>query len=352
MKQIHVNTSPPYPVTVGAGVISRLPSAVRGRAVIIADAHVAALHTKRLTQALPDAPLLPFEPGEASKCLATAGDLYDRLAQLGIGRGDTIVAFGGGVAGDLAGFVASTWHRGTPWINVATSLEAAVDAAVGGKTGVNHASGKNLIGAFHQPLEVIIDVELLSTLPQREFVAALAESVKHAAIADPAFLSWQEASVDAILARDGAIVEELIARNCAIKAAVVAQDERDRALRLQLNHGHTFGHAFEAALGYQLRHGECVALGMLAENRLSVRRGWLSARDAQRVAALLARLGLPTRLPRALDADVVLSAMRHDKKNADRRITLALVESIGRTRLAADFDDTTLAEVIAECANP
>ena len=352
MKHIHVHTTPAYTVTVGAGVLDRLMSAIGGQAAVIADANVAALHAARLARALPNAAVLPFEPGEASKSLATAGTLYDRLAELGIGRGDTIVALGGGVAGDLAGFVASTWHRGTPWINVATSLEAAVDAAVGGKTGVNHPSGKNLIGAFHQPRQVIIDLELLSTLPDREFVAALAESVKHAVIADPAFLSWQEAAADAILARDGAIVEELIARNCAIKAAIVAQDERDRSLRLQLNHGHTFGHAFEAALSYQLRHGECVALGMLAENRLSVRRGWLSADDAQRVSALLARLRLPTHLPRNLDADVVLRAMRHDKKNADRRITFALLESIGCARLAADFDDALLSEVIAQSANP
>ncbi|RMF76007.1 MAG: 3-dehydroquinate synthase, partial [Planctomycetota bacterium] len=295
-----------YDLVIGAGARRTLPQLLARLApntvAIVADARVADLHLPAL-ESLIERPcvVLRFPPGEASKSLRVAGELYERLADGGVARDDLVLTFGGGVAGDLGGFVAATWQRGVRFVQTPTSLEAAIDASVGGKTGVNHACGKNLIGSFHQPAGVIIDIDFLATLPQREYVAALAESVKHALIRDASFLNWHEANLEPILRREPSTLEELIARNCEIKARVVEQDEREAGLRMILNFGHTIGHACEHLLNYEWRHGECVALGILAANRIAVRRGVLPGETEQRVRELLAGLGLPTRLPRPLN---------------------------------------------------
>lgn len=313
------------------------------RIAVISDATVAGLHRARISEVLPDAAWIEFPAGEASKSLRRVEQLYDRLAAAGVGRRDLVLTLGGGVAGDLGGFTAATWLRGVRFVQVPTTIEAAVDASVGGKTGVNHAAGKNLIGAFHQPSAVVIDTDLLATLPQRDYVAGLAESVKHGVIRDAEFLRWQAARCDAILGRDSRTLETLIHRNCRIKAEVVGKDEREAGLRAILNYGHTLGHAIEHLVGYELRHGECVALGMLAENAIAVAREALPRGEAEEIAALIAALGLPTRLPRALRIEDVLAAIRMDKKAEGGAVHFVLVSRIGAPQRVSNVLDEEVA---------
>ena len=347
-----------YPIHVGPGVRGLLAAEIKrlsdvSRVAVIADRRVADLHLDRLLAALPGKPtVLTFPPGEASKSLATFESLLGGLADARIERSDLVVTFGGGVAGDLGGFVAACWLRGVRFIQVPTTIEAAVDASVGGKTAVNHAAGKNLIGAFHQPSAVLIDTDFLSTLDARDYTAGLAESIKHAAIRDPDFLTWHEQHAVAIVAREPQVLTPLIARNCTIKADVVARDEREANLRAILNYGHTLGHAFELLLHYELRHGECVALGMLAENALAEnalaektrakRGGGLDPAVSRRLREIIAQLGLPTRLPRALAAADVLAACRSDKKNKAGRITFVILEGLGAPVCFSTADDADI----------
>ena len=341
---------------------SNVVMASGGQLAVVADQTVAEFHSGALTEQLPTGtPFLTFPSGEASKSLVTAATIFDRLAQLRFERGGVIIAFGGGVAGDLAGFVACTWLRGVRWIQVPTTLLAAVDASVGGKTGVNLATGKNLVGVFHQPAAVIIDTDFLATLPDRDFVAGFAETVKQAAIRDPDFLKqaairdpdfleWHETHADALGARDAEAVAALIARNCELKADIVARDEREASLRAILNYGHTIGHALEHLLEYDLRHGECVALGILVENEIACRRGVLSRAEADRVTALLARLKLPDRLPRPVSAEDVLCACRVDKKVRAGAVNFVLLRAIGRPWQTADVSADEVAGALTVIA--
>jgi 3-dehydroquinate synthase len=340
-----------YAIHIGPGARQELAAWLKKHSppqvAVIADQTVADLHLEHLKPYLtPGAVVLTFPPGEASKSLQAAERLYAKLALARVERSGVIVAFGGGVAGDLAGFVAATWLRGVRFIQVPTTLLAAVDASVGGKTGVNLPAGKNLVGAFHQPQAVIIDTEFLHTLSAVDYSAGLAESVKHAAIRDPGLLEWHEASAERIMARETEVVSELVARNCTIKAAVVAQDEREAGLRAILNYGHTIGHAIEHLLGYELRHGQCVALGMIAENELACVRGLLARPEAERIRALLARLGLPVRLPRPVRAENVAAACRLDKKVRDAAVNFVLLERIGQARRVADVSDGEMAAAL------
>lgn len=346
-----------YPIFVGAGargqlmlLVGKLPG-VR-QIALICDERVAGLHLDKIRAGL-EWPLsvLRVPPGEESKTLAQAGRLYDELARIRFGRKDLVVTFGGGVTGDLGGFVAATWVRGVRFIQVPTTLEAAIDASIGGKTGVNHAAGKNLIGAFHQPAAVLIDTEFLETLPQRDYIAGLGESVKHAIIRDPDLLGWHEEHAREIVERKPDVLELLIARNCEIKADVVARDEREDDLRMILNYGHTIGHAIEHLLGYALRHGECVALGILAENEIAVRRGLLADEDARRIAALIGTLGLPTRLPQRLGAERVEEVCRMDKKARSGAVHYVLVGATGEPVVVHDVTPTELAAGL-EAINP
>jgi len=364
MKTLNVElTGGGYRVHIGAGVRGALsslataphrgfPPADKPRITVITDKTVADLHLRAVLDILQSAddssrPLvLTVDPGEASKTLEVAGSLYQALAQGGIERSDLIVTLGGGVVGDLGGFVAATWHRGIRFIQVPTTLEAAIDAAVGGKTALNLAAGKNLVGVFHQPAAVFIDTDFLHTLPQRDFIAGLAESVKHAAIDGEAFLEWQERQAQSILARDPAVLEELIAWNCRIKAAIVAQDEREHGLRAVLNYGHTAGHAIEHLLGYELRHGECVGLGMIVAGELSCRQAGLARARAERITSLIARFGLPTHLPRRVDGAEIAATCRLDKKARAGTVRFVLLEGIGRPRPGYSVCETELVDAL------
>ena len=345
-----------YTVQIGAGALDYVRQWLEHQprspqVAVITDATVAQHHMDKLVNVLSREPaVLVVEPGERSKSLETAAMLFDRLADAKIARDDVIVAFGGGVVGDLGGFVAATWLRGVRCVQVPTTLLAAVDASVGGKTGLNHVQGKNLIGVFQQPAAVVIDPDLLSTLPARDYSAGLAESVKHAAIRDPALLAWQEDQHAEILARDATTLERLIARNCEIKAEIVARDEREAGLRAILNYGHTLGHAIEHVLGYELRHGECVALGIVAENELARARGELPRDVAERIGTLLETFALPVRLPRAVDADGILAACRMDKKTRSEAVNFILLRDVGDPCRVADVSDAEIVSALAAVA--
>lgn len=358
-----------YAIRIGAGARELLAQMAAGlpgstsapeprQIVAVTDETVAKLHLQTVLEALragkghPRVLVLTITPGDASKTLETATSLYDALAEARIDRSALMLTIGGGVVGDLGGFVAATWHRGVPFIQVPTTLEAAVDASVGGKTALNLLAGKNLVGALHQPAGVVIDTDFLASLPQRDFVAGLAESVKHAAISSEPFVAWHERHADALLARDPAAVEELIATNCRIKAAVVAQDERESGLRAILNYGHTVGHAVEHLLGYELRHGECVAVGMRAAGELSCRHAGLDRATANRISSLVARLGLPTHLPQPLAATQIADICRLDKKNRSGAFHFVLLHAIGQPLWSAPIAESDLAAAIDAIAAP
>jgi 3-dehydroquinate synthase len=293
-----------------------------------------------------------FEPGEPTKSLESAALAYDALVRIRADRRTVVLAVGGGVIGDLAGFVAATYARGVPFIQVPTTLLADVDSSVGGKVGVNHPQAKNLIGAFHQPLGVVIDTAVLDTLPDREYRAGLAEVVKYGVILDAAFFEFLEAHVGELSAREPRAVREAIARSCRLKADVVEQDEQElTGLRAALNYGHTFAHAFEALCGYgELLHGEAVAIGMLYASRLAERLGRIDASDTQRQVRLLELLCLPTQLddPAGLSAADVLVRMRLDKKSLAGRLRFVLPTRIGHVELVDDVPESDVVLVLQE----
>jgi 3-dehydroquinate synthase len=295
----------------------------------------------------PAVAILP--PGEATKSLASASRLYDVLVNHMADRHTAVVAIGGGVIGDLAGFVAATYARGIPLVMVPTTLLAQVDSSVGGKVGVNHPGAKNIIGAFHQPSGVWIDTETLRTLPDREIRCGLAEVVKYGVILDGAFFEELERSVEAILRRDARMLRRIVARSCELKASVVSRDEREETgLRAVLNFGHTIAHAIEAVAGYDgpYQHGEAVAVGMVAEARLAERLGWITPEIVGRIHRLLDRLGLPTTAPE-LDPDRLISAMARDKKNRGGRIRFVLPRSLGHVELTDAVGESDILAVLA-----
>ena len=328
-------------------------------AVLITDANVAEHYLGPVAGSLRAAGLeaetVTLPPGEGSKTLDTAGRLYDRMLQAGLDRGSAVVGLGGGVVTDLAGFVAATYMRGIPWIAVPTSLLGQVDAGVGGKTGVDHPECKNLVGAFHQPAAVLADVGALATLPEEELRTGLAEVVKHAMIRDARLMGRLERDTDALLARDPAVCEAVVACNVRIKAEVVSADEREGGLRRILNYGHTIGHAVESLAmasggrlaGMPVTHGRAVALGMVAEASIAERRGRLSPQAAARQRDLLARFGLPVALEAPLDADRCLGIMRHDKKASAGRLRFVLPEAVGAVRQTDDVTDEEIREALA-----
>ena len=297
--------------------------------------------------------LAAIDPGEGSKSLATAASLYARLAEIRADRQTCVVAMGGGVVGDLAGFVAATYARGLPLVMVPTTLLAQVDSSVGGKVGVNLAAAKNLIGAFHQPVGVWVDSAHLRTLPDRERRCGLAEVVKYGVILDPDFFALLETYADDLAAGDPDLTGQVIARSCELKASVVAQDETERTgLRAILNFGHTIGHAVEAVAGYGgcYQHGEAVAVGMVAEARLAERLGWTAPEVGERLVALLGRLGLPVAAP-GLDPDRLVAAMSLDKKNQGGRIRFVLPDRIGsvvETEAPADLLRSVVVAMVGE----
>ena len=318
-----------YPVLVEAGLIGALREyAARllpgRRLVVITDRTVARAVPHRL-----DAPTLLIAPGEGSKTRARWSALTDRLLDLGFGRDTAIVALGGGVIGDLAGFVAATYLRGVPWLMVPTSLLAMVDASVGGKTGVNTRHGKNLVGAFHPPAGVLADPTVLATLAEEHLGAGLVEALKHGLVADAEYFAWIGARTGALLHRDPGTLAELIARSVGIKAAIVSEDEREAGRRAVLNAGHTVGHAIEQVTRYTILHGDAVAIGLAVEAALARRAGIAGDGVEAQVRASLERLGRPVALDRRWEIDALLEAMRHDKKARGGALRFALPNTLG-----------------------
>ena len=349
-----------YPIRIGPGLLDDAATwraAIRGgHALIVSDANVAPRYAQRLRDALShgDGHALRIETlvlpaGEDHKNLEAASRVLDALAQLGATRDGCVLALGGGVVGDIAGFAAACWMRGIDLMQFPTTLLAMVDSSVGGKTGVDHPAGKNLIGAFHQPRAVVADLDTLATLPDRELRAGLAEVVKTACIGDAGFFEWLEARVDALLARDADALTHATACCCRFKAGVVERDEREAGERALLNFGHTFGHALETETGYgTLLHGEAVAIGMILAARLSARLGMADPADAERLRALLQRIGLPTELPPGLAADALLARMQLDKKNRAGTLRLILWHGIGRAEIVEAADETAVLAAILD----
>lgn len=348
-----------YPVHVEAGLLRRLPALLaeaspRRRWVLITDETVAGHLEAWLRAGLAAMPRLEarlsFPPGEPSKTRATWSRLSDEMLARDLDRDTAVLAVGGGVVGDLAGFAAATYQRGVPLIQAPTTLLAQGDSAVGGKTAINHPLGKNMIGAFHQPSLVVSDISTLKTLPDRELSSGLAEVIKYGLIRDLAFLEWLEANLDALLARDAAALSEAIERSCRIKAEIVGRDERESGLRALLNLGHTFGHAIETGLGYGAwLHGEAVAAGMVMAADLSARLGWLRPEEVARVTRLLARAGLPVQGPAGLDEERFLALMAVDKKVQDGKLRLILLRALGEGVICDDVAPELLRATLRQC---
>jgi 3-dehydroquinate synthase len=357
-----------YPVMVGTGLIAQAgklcaPLLTRGRTAVVTDETVAALHGKSLTKSLAaagiDAPMIVVPPGEQTKSFEGLADLSDRLLALGLDRGDLIVAFGGGVVGDLAGFAAAIYKRGIDFIQIPTTLLAQVDSSVGGKTAIDTARGKNLIGAFHQPRLVLADLDVLATLPDRQMRAGYAEVIKYGLLGDVDFFEWLEANGAAVLAREPEALARAVARSVQMKADIVTDDERETSgRRALLNLGHTFGHAMEAETGFgeALLHGEAVALGCAMALRFSAQLGLCPGQDAARAEAAIAAAGLPARLsdiPGRFPADRLVEHMGQDKKAEAGRLTFVLVHELGKAFTAKDVDPVAVRDfLIAEGALP
>jgi 3-dehydroquinate synthase len=343
-----------YPLYIGSGLLNQ-PDLLRphlpGRqALIVSNTTVAPLYLEK-TQALlnglrHEAVILP--DGERYKTLEILNEVFTVLLRHRFERDCTLIALGGGVIGDLTGFAAACYQRGAHFIQLPTTLLAQVDSSVGGKTAVNHPLGKNMIGAFHQPRCVIADTDTLTTLPDRELSAGLAEVIKYGLIRDRPFLAWLEANLEALLARAPAALTEAIARSCRAKAEIVAADEREHGERALLNLGHTFGHAIETGVGYgEWLHGEAVAVGMVLAADLSARLGWLRGEQVERVRGVLARARLPLKPPPDLTPDDFLRLMAVDKKVRDGRLRLILLRDLGDAVIADGVDAERVRETLA-----
>jgi 3-dehydroquinate synthase len=344
-----------YPIHIGAGALDRIGEIVASesnRAVIVSNAVVASHWLAPVRSSLTAAGVgnesLLIPDGEAHKNWATLYDILTRLIEIRAERSTVLIALGGGVVGDLAGFAAAIYQRGMPFVQVPTTLLAQVDSSVGGKTGINHALGKNMIGAFYQPCAVLIDTDCLRTLPDRELSSGLAEVIKYGAIRDAPLFSWLEANMDALLAREPGALLHAIHESCRIKAEIVAADEHESGERALLNFGHTFGHAIETASGYgNWLHGEAVAAGMVIAARLSKRICGLPARDAERLRRLLTASELPTDPPRVA-THKWLELMRRDKKVAAGVMRFILLEHLGHAVVRADVADADVVAAVAE----
>lgn len=338
-----------YPIWIGAGLLAepaRWRSAIRGRHVlVVSNETVAPLYLQTVLAGLDGLAVasVVLPDGEQYKTLAHCAEVLDALAALKANRDACVIALGGGVIGDLAGFAAASWMRGIDFLQMPTTLLAQVDSSVGGKTGVNLPAGKNLVGAFHQPRGVVIDTDTLRTLPAREYRSGLAEVIKYGAIGDAEFFAWLEQQAAALVAGEAEVVAEAIARSCAHKAGVVARDEREDGERALLNFGHTFGHALETDAGYgTLLHGEAVAIGMLLAAQLSADLGRAPAADAERLQRLLEAMGLPVTLPPGSDAEALLQLMYLDKKNLSGHLRLILWRGIGAAEIVPGVPDAAI----------
>lgn len=354
MKTLKVNLGErSYPIHIGSKLLGQTnlisPFIAGSRIAVITNDTVGHLYLDRLgAEIAGHHPMhVVLRDGEQYKTLETVKRIFDALLAERCDRRTTLLALGGGVIGDMAGFAAACYQRGVPFLQLPTTLLAQVDSAVGGKTGVNHPLGKNMIGAFYQPRAVIIDTDTLDTLPDRELSAGIAEIIKYGLIRDADFVAWLEAHMDELLRRDPNALTEAIYRSCKHKAAVVTADETESGVRATLNFGHTFGHAIETGLGYGTwLHGEAVAAGMVLAADLSRRSGWLGDGDVARITKLIARAGLPVRPPSDLTPARFRELMALDKKVQDGKLRLVLLRAIGESSVTADFSDQALNETL------
>ena len=345
-----------YPIYIGAGLLAQsrcLEDHLHGSSVfILSNEKVAPLYLDAVKQHLGAYRCmhLVLPDGESCKSLETMDRVYSALLENRCDRDTTLLALGGGVIGDITGFAAATYMRGVPFIQIPTTLLAQVDSSVGGKTGVNHALGKNMIGAFYQPQCVIADLDTLNTLDDRELGAGIAEIIKYGLIRDAGFFDWLEQNIDRLLSRDPQALGQAVHRSCKNKAVVVAEDELEKSgTRALLNYGHTFGHAIETCTGYaDWLHGEAVACGMLMAARLSVRLGWLDEGARLRIERLLGKARLPARAPEGMRPEQFLERMAVDKKTRAGRLHLVLLRGIGQAVLTADFPASELEDVLQE----
>lgn len=342
-----------YPIYIGQDLLSDsaliLNHIAGNEVLVVSNETVAPLYLQRVLSALQgkrvESVVLP--DGECFKNLEVLNQIFNTLLEKRFSRKVTLVALGGGVVGDMTGFAAACYQRGVAFIQIPTTLLSQVDSSVGGKTGVNHSLGKNMIGAFHQPQCVIADTNTLNTLDDKQLSAGLAEVIKYGLINDEPFFVWIEENIDKLLARDPEALAYAIERSCQDKAQIVSDDEREGGVRALLNLGHTFGHAIETGMGYgEWLHGEAVAVGMLMAADLSMRLGWLNEQEIQRIDNLIDRAGLPTRTPLAMTRDRFLSLMKVDKKVQDGQLRLVLMKRFGESVLNEDFSQALLCETL------
>jgi 3-dehydroquinate synthase len=346
-----------YPIHIAPEGWEALPHAIGGtikgkKVMVVCDENTHRLYCSPVKSMLETKGYTVYQavvpPGEASKSFKQAQTLYTKALEANLDRSSTIVALGGGVVGDLAGFIAATYMRGIGFIQIPTSLLAQVDSSVGGKVAINHPLAKNIIGAFYQPRMVFINPHTLSTLPPREFATGMAELIKHAFIADGDFITWLEQNMEALLSCDVQALTHALYRSCSIKARVVEQDEREAGLRMILNFGHTIGHAIESATGYsKYTHGEAVAMGMVYEAKIAVHMGLIGQEYLKRLSSLLERAGLPTRLE-AADWGLIIQRMAYDKKNVDSRIAFVLPTGYGKVEVFKDVAIDDIRRALAD----
>ena len=342
-----------YPIIIGCSLhksASYLAPYIKGdQVLVVSNETVAPLYLKNLLENI-DIPVLNtlvLPDGEQYKTIDTLNTIFDALLTYRHDRSTTLIALGGGVVGDITGFAAACYQRGVNFIQIPTTLLAQVDSSVGGKTAVNHTLGKNMIGAFHQPQCVLIDIATLQSLPEREYRAGLAEVIKYGLITDVGFFVWLEENISRLVARESGAVQYAVEHSCRLKAHVVSQDERESGLRAILNLGHTFGHAIETHEGYgEWLHGEAVAVGMCMAADLSKRLGWISDADRERVFSLVARAGLPT-APPEIATEQFLGLMAVDKKALGGQVRLVLLQSLGKAIISADYSDKLLTAALS-----
>lgn len=355
MRTVRVNLEErSYDIYIGSGLLAKLGDYLREvvqakKAFVISDENVFKHYGKTAVETLKKSGYeVSYEvvpPGEKSKSLEAASRIYDRLYDTKIDRSDVLIGLGGGMIGDLTGFVSGTWLRGVPFVQVPTTLEADIDASVGGKTAVNHPNGKNLIGVFNQPRMVLMDTDALKTLSDRDIRAGLAESIKHAVIRNAEFFEFHRKNVKKILSLDESLLEDLLARNCGIKAEVVSADEREESLRAILNFGHTIGHAIESSGQFELRHGEAVALGMVGAGFIAAAKGIFSQEEFQAMENLISDFELPCRCS-GLDFDVLDELMKRDKKVKAGKLRFVLPTSIGKIEITDEVDIALIAKAV------
>lgn len=358
MKTVNINLGErSYEIKISSGLLEKggeLLPWIRGDQVfIVTNQVVAPLYLEKVSRAMDgkDISKIILADGEQTKSLQTIEKIFDQMLAIPLDRSVTVIALGGGVIGDMAGFVAACYQRGVPFIQIPTTLLAQVDSSVGGKTAVNHARGKNMIGAFYQPQRVLADISTLATLDARQFSSGLAEVIKYGMINDVEFFQWLEKNITLVMQQDTQALEYVIEQSCINKAKIVEQDERESGVRALLNLGHTFGHAIETTTGYsKWLHGEAIARGLVMASYMSWKQAWIGEHDLQRVIDLLSKAKLPVEPMDDVSADELKSVMRLDKKVQAGKVRLVLLESIGKAFITSDYDESVLDETLKHYA--